>query len=428
MTEREAQAARRMADGQLRAMIEQLGVLHIKGVLHTPARKLMDATRSIWQTHKAFKQQDLKMMCKGRLCSPWPSFTEREDAESTDVREIAMLIRHAEHKIPVGDMTLLGQLLTQTGSTISKVVGTRLLFLTSNMGDSSATIRLVHAAVTRQRLQQPEIQPVLTHLRRLGERDKHPEAMILLGQIAEARGRTEEAIALYEESIPLLAAQSRKITDEDPVSTGSAPDAWYRAFMDSPVVAPWTALGNLRLAAEDLDGATEAFRAGALEGDDPMAYFALAATEEKYSDNWAEYVGKAAASGHVAAMTMMGDYYAWKENPKSGPRDGGHGLGEGQKREPPKLSKQLYEGPFMDRPKFLATAWYFVAGIGGHGPSALESARRLIGWGEPDTSVQLLRKILFEPGGKYRREEPRLYAEAKEMFEQMPDGRKSDGS
>lgn len=124
-----------------------------------------------------------------------------------------------------------------------------------------------------------------------------PEALTLQGLFLEKEGQKQKARVAYEEAI------KRSHFKFNPRA---------RHPMQLPLITPWNALGYLLKSDKDANTQKQAktyFEKGALEGDDPLSYFELAAFEERASAKWLHYTSKAAASGHREAMVNLASFY-----------------------------------------------------------------------------------------------------------------------
>ncbi|KAL1796587.1 hypothetical protein ACET3X_005127 [Alternaria dauci] len=124
------------------------------------------------------------------------------------------------------------------------------------------------------------------------------EISTLRGLFLEQAGQKQEARKAYQQVITTAALKYQP---------GQSAHA-----MKLPLIAPWNALGDLLKADKDPKVQAEAkfyFQKGALEGDDPLSYYELAAFEPRTSEKWLQYTSKAAASGHEQAILNLTNFY-----------------------------------------------------------------------------------------------------------------------
>lgn len=293
--------------------------------------------------------------------------------------------------IQLWTLTSLARVLLRSTVPAQRVTGRRLLLSVSAAGDVSATIRLLNTALKHGQLQAQELIPVRARLMSLVKDDKHPLAMVLLAQMLVAEGQHGRALPLLEAATSQLsaAASAPAPAPAEPGSRASDPgeDA------DEPAVTPpWTALGNLRLRLGDPQGAREAFEVGAFKGDDPAAYFYLAAFEAAHTAAWLEYTTKAAASGHVEAAFGLGRFYSLPDAEAAAIGDAAVRAelrrrdGTGERRAP--LSGRMR----------WAVEWLSVAAAACHMPSILYSARLAWRLGARAEAVAVLNTVLKGDG------------------------------
>lgn len=210
-----------------------------------------------------------------------------------------------------------------------------------------------------------------------------PEVLTLKGLFLEQEGQKVQAKNAYLEAIK-------------PSSLKYEPGA--RHPMQLPLIAPWNALGFLLKAEKDPEAQAEAkiyFQRGALEGDDPLSYYELAAFEPKTSEKWLRYTSKAAASGHKQAMINLIDFYQ-----------------EVSKSESPILKDEGIHkalnwllGWKPGSAAALAREWLEAASNAGHKPSMLQLSEYHDSIGDHERAKEYLRQILEVPGAANQREE-----------------------
>ncbi|KAJ4363528.1 hypothetical protein N0V83_009823 [Neocucurbitaria cava] len=147
---------------------------------------------------------------------------------------------------------------------------------------------------------QAEITKYRGILEKLGSKAKSimlgPNVLTLQGLFLERDGKIEKACGFYKEAI---------ICSHLKFQPGGHP-------MQLPLIDPWNALGFLLKRSKDPSDQAQAklyFEKGALEADDPLSYYELAAYEPKGSTKWLQYTSKAAASGHRQAAVNLTDFY-----------------------------------------------------------------------------------------------------------------------
>jgi TPR repeat protein len=209
-----------------------------------------------------------------------------------------------------------------------------------------------------------------------------PEALTLEGLFLEQDGQRLKAKEAY---LKAITPSSLKF---DPGS---------RHPMQLPLIAPWNALGFLLKADKDPKIQAEAkvyFERGALEGDDPLSYYELAAFEPRTSEKWLRYTSKAAASGHEQAIINLTEFYQ-----------------EVAKTESPLLEHgsvcKALNWLLRWRPgsaAAMAREWLQAASNMGHKPSMLQLAEYYESVGEDERAKDYLRQIV-EPANKTNQRE-----------------------
>ncbi|KAF1997076.1 hypothetical protein P154DRAFT_579194 [Amniculicola lignicola CBS 123094] len=216
-----------------------------------------------------------------------------------------------------------------------------------------------------------------------------PDAMALLGQFLEREGRSQQAIDLYQKAISII----------DPIFDF---DEWH--VQSAPRTPPWISLATTFLPSKDAksqEQAKEALKFGALEGDDPLAYYLLASHfTPKENPDWLTYMTKAAASGHIEAAYQVGNFYVEANNASTKAPFIKPALlsNPGLKKS---LSWLAYWKPL--KAMNMAEEWFMLAAKRGHKPSMLEMAD----WAETSGDEQklglYLRAMIEKPGNGVER-------------------------
>jgi tetratricopeptide (TPR) repeat protein len=209
-----------------------------------------------------------------------------------------------------------------------------------------------------------------------------PDILTLRGLFLEQAGQIQEAKKLYQEAVTPAALKFQ------PGQTTPA----------LPLIAPWNALGNLLKADKDPEVQAEAkfyFQKGALEGDDPLSYYELAAFEPRTSEKWLHYTSKAAASGHKQAILDLTSFYQEVATPNSSV------LKSGSIRKALRWVLSWRHGSTAA----LAREWLQVASVIGHKPSMLQLADYYESIGNNDRAREYLRQILEAPSMANQKEE-----------------------
>jgi hypothetical protein len=212
-------------------------------------------------------------------------------------------------------------------------------------------------------------------LEKLGAKSKTfplgPEALTLQGLFLEKEGKVDQAERLYIEAV------ERVHFKWNPKS---------RHPMQLPLMSPWNALGYLLKSSQDPDRQAQAkayFKRGALEGDDPLSYYELAAFEQRTDPKWLQYTSKAAASGHRQATVDLADFYreaSLIDSPI---------VAETSMR---KALNWLLEWKSGSAAK-LADEWVRAASLMGHKPSTLRLADQCESIGDQEGAKEHLRRL-----------------------------------
>ncbi|CAO2651559.1 Nn.00g041290.m01.CDS01 [Neocucurbitaria sp. VM-36] len=246
---------------------------------------------------------------------------------------------------------------------------------------------------------QTEISKYRGILEKLGSKAKSialgPDVLTLQGSFLERDGQREKAIDFYKEAV------LRSHLKFEPGS---------RHPMQFPLVDPWNALGFLLKRSRDPSDQAQAkvyFEKGALEGDDPLSYYELAAFEPKGSTKWLQYTSKAAASGHRQAMVNLADFYQEVSSE--------HSPVLADKRMQQALNWLLGWKP--GSAASFAREWLQASANCGHKPSMLKLADYYETRGEHERAKEQLRQVLEPPVSANQVEEwPQLVHLAKKRL------------
>lgn len=231
----------------------------------------------------------------------------------------------------------------------------------------------------------------------------HSEAKTLLGHFLEREGSKAQAKELYEQAMETVEYGFTHSPKES---------------FTLPQTRPWNALGLVLLeenSDESLQQAREAFRWGALEGDDPLSYYYLASHfEEKSSGNWLQYMSKAAGSGHQGAMYQVANFYMdidgedMASNSKASTQD----------QVLVRSLRWLHQRKAANA-RDLGIEYFQVAAAGGHKPSMLELAELAFIEGRDGKAIEWLETIARPPPKGKEEEWPSIAAEAKRRLQRL---------
>jgi TPR repeat protein len=232
-----------------------------------------------------------------------------------------------------------------------------------------------------------EVSQYRATLEKLGAKAKTfplgPETLTLQGLFMEREGKTDKAQDLYVEAI------ERCHFKYNPKSNHP---------MQIPLVAPWNALGYLLK--DDQDPRVQAqaktyFMRGAVEGNDPLSYYELAAFEERSGAKWLQYTSKAAASGHRQATVDLANFYQ-----------------EASSTDSPVLENNSMRKALgwllswkSGSVETLAREWLQAASNMGHKPSTLQLASYCESMRDAEGAKEHYRKLVQPPSSTNQTEE-----------------------
>jgi tetratricopeptide (TPR) repeat protein len=222
-----------------------------------------------------------------------------------------------------------------------------------------------------------------------------PEVLTLQGLFHEREGRRERSKDLYVEALQRCHLK---------FTPGS------RHPLQLPLITPWNALGYWLKAEKTSDAQAQAkayFKRGAIEGDDPLSCYELAAFLDRTDPDWLLYTSKAAASGHRKATVDLAEFYreaSLKDSPV---------LEDSNMR---KALNWLLKWKRGD-PATLAREWLQAASSVGHKPSTMELADYHESIGDRDGAKECLRRVAEAPSPANQAEEwPQLVQIAKKRL------------
>jgi TPR repeat protein len=224
----------------------------------------------------------------------------------------------------------------------------------SLLGEKSATIQVIEAALVQSVLHLPEIAPPLQSLHLLAKQG-HTDAMLLHGRVLLQQGEDGEALEWFHQA----------------AEAGETFDGLGEAL---------TQEGQILMKRRDKVGAVKLLRRAALELDEPVAYWLLSGLQPKGSPEQELYLLKAASSGVTQAAHDLGVVEMRKLDNR--PRQG----------LDPELSKNFPGAQFSLKELGIATEWFEVAAAGGHGQSMLTLAMLCQANGRHEEGLKWLEK------------------------------------
>ncbi|RQM06807.1 hypothetical protein DH86_00002763 [Scytalidium sp. 3C] len=214
-----------------------------------------------------------------------------------------------------------------------RLFGFELLLSASALGDALAIFTLVERGLKRNSLHEPLYADALRRLNVLAKEDRNRRAMLLLGKVLSAQGKSSDALKHFRSATRLSSENGEYFLTFE--GAGEALVLEGRMLSDQG----------------DKTGSKTAFQKAALELDEPSAFYHLAMGEEADSSSRKIYLMKAASSGILEACHELGSLEL----------------------------KQMEEGPDVAKSPSLsdygmAREWFQVAASGGFGPSMLSLA------------------------------------------------------
>lgn len=187
------------------------------------------------------------------------------------------------------DLTKLAKVLMNTGSSAyTKIVG-KLFSAASELQDPSGTLITRKIALKYGR---PVPWACLQHLKQMVT-EKNYAALYVQGQICEAEKQDSLALKMYTESLS-SAAEGYPGAEAYDITLGEV----------------WLGIYRLKCKRMDSEGAHMAIKRAALEYDEPFAYYVLARDYTPQTTNeYQNYMLKAAASGEMSAADALGSFY-----------------------------------------------------------------------------------------------------------------------
>jgi hypothetical protein len=231
----------------------------------------------------------------------------------------------AGFSVDIEDLTGLGALLLQSKNPVERLLGRDILLSASRAGSHSATIFLVNAARKQNTLTTKELIKPQAQLKQIVKSGSASvQALVLQGMLYHQQRAYTLAASLFEQAIAMPQKSTKEhlstrigrfigldLENQDPNLDPRRPEE-----LELDVVQAYVQLSGLQYGnhiPSKKDEALENMKVAALKYDDPVAYYQLAETVEKYSLKWLEYTRKAAASGYSVAMEDIGAIYAMKE-------------------------------------------------------------------------------------------------------------------
>ncbi|KAI9786977.1 MAG: hypothetical protein M1835_002914 [Candelina submexicana] len=294
--------------------LELLQSAYHSGTLGISVDNAVQAILAFIKLGSRFSQTELQKLCSGmEQLSP-------SAEHSTD--------KDQDHDIKPHNLTLLARVQLRSPSMRQREVAKNLLLAACSLSDEEATFRVVSQAIKKHQVEHYELRTAMKNLERLAQK-KHPQALVLKGQIAMSQCREAAALKFFEK-----ATQSTTETPENEYDVGGPREAWL-------------ALGRGLLKQRNYTKAEQAFRRAA-DMDDPVAYHYLANLPTTSPGDWEVYLLKAASSGIMPAAHDLGLLYA----------------------------ERAKKGPSVKREDWLLRAheWFCVSGSDKYIPSLLEKA------------------------------------------------------
>lgn len=295
-------------------------------------------------------------------------------------------------------------------------IAAAILLACSAAGDLQATLQILHAvyysttgydissAMDIARLFSPDdVSKCKLMLEKLAEGKKEDaaatgdaNAMTLHGKFLELAGKSQEAKYFYEKALEKY---------DTKIHVG------YPHPMALPWLTPWMELVRLERSQKEpsQDTLKKALEFGALQADDPMAYYQLAMLQQERSPSWLAYMSKTAASGNSEAMYKLGQFYLAVSKQPSSYMEKGF-----------KNALSFITNSRSKSYEDFAMEWFKAAALGGHKPASMELVQLHEQNGaNPELLKDHLRAILQDPPKGKGEEWPDLVKQARERLAVM---------
>lgn len=181
-------------------------------------------------------------------------------------------------------LQILGGILNRCPGNGQRRLAKQVMLSASELGETTATFKLIEAAIHSKSLDLTSFTAPLQRLGILAKKEGNRQAMALLGKVLLTQQKEREALEWFRKA-----------------SQGPAESLGFEGAREALVHE-----GRILLGWADKEGAATAFRKAALELDDPSAYFYLSKFEEPNSAQQQVYLLKAASSGIVEAWHDLG--------------------------------------------------------------------------------------------------------------------------
>lgn len=194
-----------------------------------------------------------------------------------------------EHSIQPVDLTKLAKVLMVTGVSAYAKIIRGLLVAASELQDPSGTLVMSKVALIHHKSMPLAC---LQHLKQMVHA-KNYAGLYVQGQIYEAENKDSLALEIYMESLS-SAAEGYPGAEAFDITLG---EVWLKIY-------------GLKSKKKDNEGAQMAITRAALEYDEPYAYYVLARDYiPQTSNEYENYMLKAAASGETSAADALGNRY-----------------------------------------------------------------------------------------------------------------------
>lgn len=242
------------------------------------------------------------------------------------VQEEAMVRAMEEYQIQTMDGVHMAVMLLNDIKDEYVRLGKQMLYTLARCGSSTAVFWILNNAIVQSKtrpkvLNAPELMPMRQRLEYWAAGNLSPFPahhhfvnLVLQGKILYTLGDQDGAIEMWERSIPGAVYASEA---ERPTGRRSDRDPGVEACF-----SPWVELTNAYLLKKDWRNARRVAEVGCRQ-DDPNSHYSMALLENarnEYGDHvatsaWLYHITKAAASGHVKAAHVLGNWYGssgWK--------------------------------------------------------------------------------------------------------------------